>query len=91
MISFSSQGKVAGIGATFPVHDTRGNKSWVLGDGVRKTMSKSFVVFSITASASHWSSMSICFLPSLPFAQPKIHNRTSAGWVAGYRVHILYT
>lgn len=34
MISFSSQRKVAGIGAAFPVHDTCGNKSWVPGDGV---------------------------------------------------------
>lgn len=37
MISFSSQRKVAGIGAAFPVHYTNGNKSWVPGDGVEKS------------------------------------------------------
>lgn len=79
MISFSCQRKVAGIGVAFLVHGTCGNKSWVLGDGIRKSTSKSFVVFSVAASASHWSSTSICFLPSLPFPRPEIHNRTSAG------------
>lgn len=34
MVSFSSQRKVAGIGAAFPVHNTHGNKSWVPGYGV---------------------------------------------------------